>query len=111
MKYKFEFPAVCGLWVSTVVQVILSVAVHDAFPICICGALMLTSLLLFWYSCSRKDEVVYLLLKPIICMMVFAIVTFSLLTRDPSMFAVVGVQALMLWRIERSYAYELTYES
>lgn len=111
MKQKLEFPLFYIVWIATVGEVAFSMSKDHMLLIVVTGLVALGCTIALARINSGTDEVIGMLLKPLMGGMVGAIAMSAVVSRSPLMLCVLGPALLILWQIERGYAYGRTYES
>lgn len=111
MKRKLEFPLFYLVWVAAIGELVFSVGKDNMLQIVITGVPALAGTLMFVYVNSGTDDIIGMLLKPMLFGMAIAIIVSTVVSRNPLMLCVLGPELLILWKVERGYAYERTYES
>lgn len=103
MREKLEFPLFYLIWVIAVVELLLSVHADCLLQIAILGAIGIGITAIFVFVWCGEDDIVQMLLKPILAVMLAAILISSFVTGVPVMFCVLGLEYLVLFQMERVY--------
>lgn len=111
MERKLEFPLFYLVWVATIGELMFSIGEDNMLQIVIAGVLALVGTLTFVRVNSGTDDIIGMLLKPVLVGMAVAIIVSTVVSRNPLMLCVLGPELLILWRVERGYVYERTYKS
>lgn len=111
MRRKLEFPLFYLIWVIAVIELILSVHIDCLPQIAILGAVEVGITVVFVFVWRGEEDVVYILLKPLLAIMLAAIIISSFVTGVPVMGCVLGPEYLVLFHMERVYLYDHAYKS
>ena len=103
MREKLEFPLFYLIWVIAVVELLLSVHADCLLQIAILGAIGIGITAIFVFVWCGEDDIVQMLLKPILAVMLAAILISSFVTGVPVLFCVLGPEYLVLLQMERVY--------
>ena len=109
MKGKVEFPTFCIVWLTACLEILFSFQQQMAPWVVGIGLVMATAVILFSWANSGTDLVINYLTRPAAILLLIAIISSAIFTGSPLMLCAVGIQTLILWRIEGSDTSEYSY--
>lgn len=110
MERKLEFPSFYIIWVATVLELIFSFGADNVVQITITGVIALVSSIVFAWASSGSDDIVGMLINPVIMGMGGAIIVSAVVSRSPLMLCALGPELMILLKAEGGYANGCTYE-
>lgn len=110
MERKLEFPSFYVVWVATVLELIFCFGADNTTQIGVTGVIALVSSFVFAWASTGSDDIVGMLINPVIAGMGAAILISAVVSRSPLMLCVLGPELVILLKAEGGYANGCTYE-